>query len=391
MPTFDEVEDDVLPDLGPPPAPPEEPAADTKVLDLPVSIAPSPPSPSTREPDRWRRLLRSAPVQLAALAVVATAVTIGMFSFDGEPAAAPKAPTESGRFPTLEIEGAPPVTPDQIERRMRAETEVEAVRAAGPAPRDADPDDAIRAELKAIAELGRTLADAENPTTSTTTAIDPTRRVHRKRTSRPAKRGQWFAPGGTVEVKSAKSADGPPRLALSVGERLTAKLEVGISSTHAAPVLARLTEDVRADARVVAPAGAIAKGRFQSDARRIFVSFTELILTSGERLRFEGYAVERKIPGLLATRIEAPGDGDANDLMQGGLETAKEVARSIASGSIVGRVAEGVVEGVVPEGGTERARESGFVLEVPSGRPFQIVITRSRFAMRPSSAPSASR
>ena len=309
---------------------------------------------------------------MAQLSLLGATGIIAVFALVPSESSQEPAPVvvDGSRFPTIEIQGAPPVTEQEIERRMRA-TEPEKV---------PDHDEQMRRELKAIAELGREKAGVDPIDGRAPSVVhQSSRRANERAGARPVERsskrgGRWFSPGGLVKVESAPQGDRTNVVPLAIGDRLQAKLEVGIASGHGAPVLARLTKEVRSKGRLVAPEGTIAKGRFQADALRVYVTFTELILPGGERLSFEGYAVDQKVPGLVALRRELPDDARSG-VVRETVDVAKDVARSLASGSIVGRVAQGVTDGVVPDGASVTAGPPGFLLEVPAGKRFQIVVS----------------
>lgn len=374
-PSFD-PEDDVLPDLD-----------EEKGLPLPEA-----PSEQTREAARPRgsagwassasRLAKeSAVVQLVLLSILGMLVLALLFG-PGEPADPTPFETDPpATFPKIEIDGAPPVTEEEIARRLRMPATTEETQAAetGLKEEAEDPDAAKRAELKAMAALGRKKVGIEGPPEKRRLAAGGRRSdelVARAVTVRGEQSGvlrsAWFTPGGTVKIEGIEEKE-PPRLPLGVGDRLFAKLEVGISSGHSAPVLARLRKDVRAAGRLVAPKGSMLKGRFRSDSFRIYVTFDELILASGKRLRFAGYAVDQKVPGLVATRREVDPEDAGGAVLEETVDVAKDVALSVASGSIVGRVARGVADGAVPE--QEKRGKSGFILEVPAGKRFEVVVT----------------
>lgn len=349
--------------------------ADTQpVLIERIASAVADPSEAESERPRWlERLRRSAAAQLALLSLLGLVVVL--FIFDGSDGAESRArPVEApGSFPTIEIEGAPPVTEEDIERRLRLP------------PKEAERShDEIRQELKEIAALGREAAGVE--------ALPERRapRSHRggqrrkldevgriaddvRRNPEPRLARRFYAPGGTMKIEGADTEEKKNLLPLPVGARLHAKLEVGISSGHPTPVLARLTKEIRAEGRLVAPKDSLVRGRFQADGDKVYATFAELI-AGGESLEFEGYAVDQKVPGLVATRREI-GDGDpGGSIVQDTVEVAKGVVRSVAGGSIVGQVAQGVTDGVLPE--QEAPKPSTVILEVAAGKRFQIVVTK---------------
>lgn len=333
------------------------------------------------------RVRQSPLLQLLLLSALGIGVLAYLFSADEREKTVPElAPVPT--FPKLDIEGAPRVTEKEIARRMRmaelrdAEARAEDKREVSFS--DLKTDEEKRSYLKAVAAAGRkqVLGTAEgdlllqerrvrsraSDNDEDDPGVDELPRVPKREVFR------WYIPGGTVKIEGANEEKEEQRLPLGVGDRLSAKLEVGISSGHGAPVLARLSKDVESGGRVVAPKGAMLKGHFRADALRIYVTFEELILAGGDRLFFEGYAVDRKVPGLLATRREVEGGEPGKVVLEETVDVAKEVVRSVTGGTIVGRVTDGVAEGVLPD--RQTPEQAGFILEVPAGKRFEIVVTK---------------
>lgn len=372
------VEDDILLDL-------EEDGLkeiDTAGTD-PVEVKPiAPPDdePVRPEPQRptWAERLRaSALAQLGLLSAAGLVTALLLFDGPTEDGTIERDTAPSGSFPTIEIEGAPPVTEEDIERRLRT-----------PRPEAVKPShEEIRKELKAIAAVGREAAGVEplperrapqsrrggDLERSREVEASVAREVGGTRRVRSAVR-RFYVPGGTMKIEGAAVEEKRNMLPLPVGARLHAKLEVGISSGHPTAVLARLAREIRTEGRRIAPKDSMVKGRFQADGDKIYATFSELILPSGESLEFEGYAVDRKVPGLVATRREIDRGDPGGSIVQESVDVAKGVVRSVASGSIVGQVAQGLADGALPEQKAPRA--SSVILEVAAGKRFQIVVTK---------------
>lgn len=376
----------------------EDVNVDAKAVDRP---APMPASETEEAPDprtvsivgsvpaARRRILQrvkeSAALQFGLLCVAGALAVLFLFGVDepSEPRVPQLDPVPT--FPKLEIEGAPRVTEEDIARRLRMLPEKEPkddVLSVDEVIAEDVPDEVKRRKLKAIAARGRQRALAaaghrEGPVASLAVESRGDGSVDRGegRTAAARNYAGWFKPGGTIKIEGLEEETEAQRLPLGVGDRMHAKLEVGISSGHSAPVLARLAKDVVSEGRIVAPKGAMLKGRFRADGRRIYVSFDQLILRRGERLRFEGYAVDKKVPGLLATRREIEGGDAGAGVLRESVDVAKEVVGSLASGSIVGRVAQGVAEGALPDVPEGQVENLGFILEVTAGKRFEIVVT----------------
>lgn len=375
----------------------EDASAITKAVDqlAPMSASETEAAPDPRTvsivrsvPAERRRILQrvkeSAALQFGLLCVAGALAVVFLFGDEPSESAGPRfdpAPT----FPKLEIEGAPRVTEEDIARRLRMLPEKEQksdVLSVDEVIAEDVPDEVKRRKLKAIAARGRERALAaaghrEGAVASLAVESRGDGSVEGPEGRTPAARNYagWFKPGGTIKIEGLEEETEAQRLPLGVGDRMRAKLEVGISSGHSAPVLARLTKDVMSEGRIVAPKGAMLKGRFRADGLRIYVSFDQLILRRGERLRFEGYAVDKKVPGLLATRREIEGGDSGAGVLRESVDVAKDVVGSLASGSIVGRVAQGVAEGALPKVPEGNVETPGFILEVAAGKRFEIVVT----------------
>lgn len=358
-PAGDDLADDIVDALREPEL---VDSADTQVIQVPALAVAA--RPSTRR-GRIGRLRRSASAQLTLLAFAGVLVFVASLAFDDSATETARLPVPASRgFPTLDVEGAPRVTVAEVERRLRAarrDTEVQSVDTATTVLRNAA---SVRREPPGMEPMRVSAAEGAPHRPASLRDVDGV-------PSKDRTVGRWFSPGGMVAVEGASEQEKPNRLPLGVGERLFAKLEVGVSSSHRAAVLARLTRAVEVGGRVVAPVGAIVKGRFRSDGRRVFVDFTELLFSTG-RVRFEGYAIEGRVPGLVAVVHESRGRDGAAAVAREAVGVARDVVRSVTGGSVAGRLADGVADGVSNEA---QSTDRGVVLEVPAGRRFEIVVT----------------
>jgi hypothetical protein len=90
---------------------------------------------------------------------------------------------------------------------------------------------------------------------------------------------------GTAVPKASTDNDGPPRLELTPGTRIQAKLETQISSAVLAPVVAVVEYTYAIGDRIIVPAGARVYGQLQQADRGglVSVKFDEIELLDGAR------------------------------------------------------------------------------------------------------------
>lgn len=165
-------------------------------------------------------------------------------------------------------------------------------------------------------------------------------------------------------------------LALPVGSKLKAHLVSGISSSKHATVVARLTADIVVNGTVVLAKGDVIKGRSSNDSQRVFVDFRQGI-RGGRRIKFAGHAVTGTLPGLPATKKVIPKEERGTNVMaRGALTTAGSVAARMGGG-VAGELAGDVAREGVTEARPDFGERQPFVLTVPEGVRFTVIVTGS--------------
>jgi hypothetical protein len=280
---------------------------------------------------------------------------------------------ESPHFPKVEVEGhKETVDAREVEqmiqreaRKLREAKEVSAPRTLPPVV--LKPGELVDPDSREV--------DATGPAPSA-----PTKAQASATAPAPRERVQYFAPGGTLEGIGHRSRGEGAKdveLGLSVGERISAKLMIGVSSTNHEVAFAQVTKDVVSDGQVVLRRGDVLVGQARSDDARLYLDFQRARTGQGERT-FRGYAVERDMPGLLARRRESSfEDRSKSGALRGAVGAAGEILGDLAGGSPAGTFARGVTGGVAPE--AERAMESDarVALEVSAGKAFEVVVVEA--------------
>lgn len=294
-------------------------------------------------------------------------------------------PPTPGRFPSLEVEGRnDPISPSDVQRllelrvRERAEAEAQAhpppEAPSRPAPYVLRPGQIADPETGTIIEVG----GDQDSGRGVIAGGGQERRPAGAGATRPGggpRRGQWFSPGGVLEGVGASGASAEGGLPIVAGDRLEARLEVGIASTQHQTVVAKLTKDFKRDGQVILRRGDVLLGRSRNDDARVYIDLLK-VRSAGREYGIQGYAVGGDLPGLTARRREATFEERSKARAVGGAVrgAAREVGDVLAEASVVGRVARGAAEGPADEASREVEVEVGFVLEVPAGRVFEVVI-----------------
>jgi hypothetical protein len=190
--------------------------------------------------------------------------------------------------------------------------------------------------------------------------------------------GRFFQPGGLLQGAPSAKAASQEALGLKVADRFKARLEVGIVSSVREEVIASVAEDVVRAGKRVLKKGDILRGRSSNDDKRVFIR-VQSVETGGRSLAVNGYAIDKRMPGLRATRREATLEERSRKSAAGGAigGVAREAGAILAEGSVVGRIAEGATNGVASEAQREMQPDSSWVLEVPAARTFEVVVTEA--------------
>ena len=185
---------------------------------------------------------------------------------------------------------------------------------------------------------------------------------------------EFFEPGGTLEVKETAPTHNRPSLDLEVGTLFEATLVIGVSSLAPSVVVARVPKAVRVRGRTVVQAGATLRGRARPQQDRLFLTFHTLE-QRGETFRFEGYAADKKMPGVpalvRASSFEERGKSGAG---RGAVGTAGNVIGELVGQTLPGRIARSVADGVATEAQQDLQPDRTRILELPVGRTFQVVV-----------------
>lgn len=343
----------------------------------------------------WRNLLSNSTVQLALLCVIALVLTAAYGSFSAD-VTHQTGERHRPTFPKIKLEGAPPVTNMDVKRILAP------LKSSGPrntVPGEADsandvpsrvgaikltPGVMIDPDAEDVKALAREFEEAQRRHRSTGQSRRP-RSGESPRSGRGAGRaptnaqgpafyrpGGVLSPGGPQQFANARAND----VSLSPGDRLVVRLEVGASSLAKKTVLARTVKAISRRGRVIVPRGAIIKGRASSDQERLQIEFSQAIAPTGARTRFRGYAVEGKMPGLIAQKREATfEERQSAGVARGALGVVRDVAGAVTN--LPGRALQRVADETVPEAQREVTPKQLYVLEVAAGRKFEIVITEA--------------
>lgn len=395
----------VLPPLPAlPPATPDEPA-EHEAIEVPPAVpeAIEPPTPAVstaivpsafNDEPAQRYSLTAPPPPRRSLAPVAFAVFAGfaalalaiVYVADPPETQTPRPKVSVVSDPPVEFKPRGPVDVDDFPEGTRnapATTSAKSVASVPPA--------AAKSSSTTEAPVGKkSIAKAHAKRAPGRRARAPrkglTKSFAQVRDAALARSGQPVAPPAAVRdpleyddeagaqfVRIGKPTPSAKTPALPAGISLQASLVTGISSAAHDVVLARLTKDVVIDDKVVLKAGDILHGRSRHDFERIFIKFTRAT-HDATRLSFVGNAVTGGQPGIVATKRRVPKEErGTNVVARGALNTAGDVATRLGggvTGALAGNVArEGVTE-VRPD---YREREP-FVLTVPKGTHFTIIV-----------------
>ncbi len=352
----------------------------------------APPRPPTPPPTFKERLLTQRTTQMGAVIVLGCAV-FGVLQFTAEPASeAPPAwaPNAQGGFPKVEVDGFDRVVTHEDIRRVL--DSVAPDEPPPPAPEAVRTGGLVRAQPGVLYTGDGTVGDTRPVIAG---SVEETRRMRAEEARRvrqppppPPPREETsqdrldrnahllYEPGGTLKIEGVTDAPKEPALELPVGASFEVELVVGVSSLAPTAVLAKTIEPVQgAHGRQILRKGAILKGTANVGDDRLFVTF-RTVKSGGETYRFEGYAVDKKMPGIRAIVRGASGaDRGRSGAGRGALGAAGSVLEEIVGDSLPGRVVRGVAEGTVPEAQEALRVDSGRVLELPRGRRFQVVVT----------------
>ena len=185
--------------------------------------------------------------------------------------------------------------------------------------------------------------------------------------------GKYFAVGGLLDMHPTAKRSGKHRLALNLGTRIPAKLDVGISSAKHGTALASTLAQITTLDGMVIPRGSIVSGRSSHGKNRIFIQFKRIEI-AGVTYELTGAATKNTKLGVSAEVHESGLEDRAeSSLASDALGTVKSVVAG--AGGAVGRGIANLSDGAVKEAQREVRVDRSVLLEVPAGTKFEIVIT----------------
>jgi hypothetical protein len=339
-------------------------------------------------------LTKSAAAQFGGLAIGGIAVVLVWSAVDKPPAHHVQViplrsnEAESRPFPRLEVKGADQVKTEDVEamfrnRKRKAESRAdERLENAAGKTSSEDPN----AKGVVVLKPGE-LIDPDAPGGVVVVDPDAPKKARARSKGRVSSKstepaspntGRFFTPGGLLKGTVEPKSGARETLALRIGDRFKAKLEVGIVSSVREEVIASVVDDVVRDGKRVLKKGDMLRGRTSNDDKRIFIRF-QSVDCGGRPLALNAYAVEKKMPGLRAVRREATLEEKSKKSAASGAISgvAREAGAILAEGSAVGRIVEGAANGVASEAQQEVKTDSSWVLEVPAGKTFEVVVTEA--------------
>lgn len=158
--------------------------------------------------------------------------------------------------------------------------------------------------------------------------------------------------------------------------KMQARLSTGVSSATHGVALATLTESVKVDGKIVLPKGAVLKGKSANTNERIVIRFTTA-QAGNTSIDFVGVAhsLGDLHPGLKAKkRIIPKEERGGNAVARGALTTAGRTAARIGGG-VAGELVGDVAREGIGEARPDFQERAPFVLTVPKGLQFTVVVT----------------
>lgn len=162
-------------------------------------------------------------------------------------------------------------------------------------------------------------------------------------------------------------------LKFSAGTRISAVLDLGISSVRHGTVVARTMQQVTDAAGLVIPKGSVLTGRSSSGHDRIYIEVTE-VRVGVRQYRLRGVATRGNDLGLEAERIETPlEDRTSARVADGALGVLKGLAT--VAGGHAGRALSQTAGGAIDEVQRDQRIDRNVTLKVSAGTTFVLVIT----------------